>query len=189
MHLDIYSALYGDRAGTEDSMQKNRPNHLRLGRCRVVVDLMSHAPTLRADCSTSVPLTAHSHTTATRQPSSLRFASFRRSRATFSLNFCCQNLRLDEGVAASLQPECRCQKQPCTKTTARYIGKTKSGFPGKLFTFNRYLNPARCIADLRTRSGSVSHPRIPAIIRDRVLASTMSAISSPPPSCCHAPIG
>jgi len=185
--LDIEEAQPRQSACARETWPQNRFHHgRRLGRSRVAVDLMSHEPILRDSDSMSVCLMPHSHTVATRQPSCLRSASFRRSRATFSLNFCCQNLRFDDGVAARMQAGCRCQKQPCTKTTARYLGNTKSGLPGRSFTFSLYLNPARCIAALRTRSGSVSRPRIPAIIRDRVAASTMSAISFSPSSCRRA---
>lgn len=55
---------------------------------------------------------AHSHTTATRQPSSLSASSTRASRSTVLENFSCQNVAFEEGVVANRQPEWRCQKQP-----------------------------------------------------------------------------
>src|SRR5205085_11974828 len=41
------------------------------------------------------------------------------------------------GTTKYLQPSCPCQKQPCTKITVLYFGKTISGFPGKSFTCSR----------------------------------------------------
>lgn len=68
-----------------------------------------------------------------------RFAS--RSLATFLSNFAAQKLRFLFGSAKSHLGHL-CQKHPCTKTTNLFLGKTKSGDPGKsllLIFFRRSL--------------------------------------------------
>lgn len=74
----------------------------------------------------------------------------------------------------NLHALCRCQKQPWTKRATRYIGKMRSGLPGRSGLCRRYRSPCRCIQERTTISGFVSRPRIPAIMRLRVRRSTMS---------------
>lgn len=119
---------------------------------------------------------AHVQTTATRHPADSSAFRFLRSRSTFASNFETQNLVLLDGVVAYLQPLCRCQKQPCTKTTARYLGRTRSGLPGRSLPCSLNLKPRPCSRLRSTCSGCVSAPRIPAIIRDLVARSTTSTI-------------
>lgn len=137
--------------------------------------LVSIAVTRESTYSTSSRI-PHSQMTMTRQPASVRSRQLRRSRAILPSNFSCQNSRLVEGVVQYLQPTCRCQKHPCTKITVLNLGNTRSGFPGSRASWSRYLNPALCRALLITSSGLVSFPRIDAMIRERVLVSTMSPI-------------
>src|SRR5690625_3921902 len=59
---------------------------------------------------------------------------------------------------------------------APYLGKTRSGRPTTFAACSRYRNPRACRARRRASSGFVSLPLIPAIIRERVALSTMSAI-------------
>lgn len=84
-------------------------------------------------------LTWHSHTTKTRQPSLRSLAMFLLSRPTLAANLVNQNSWLLFGVVATEHPAWRCQKQPCTKTTARCLGSTMSGRPSILLTWRRYL--------------------------------------------------
>lgn len=120
-------------------------------------------------------LREHSQTTTTRQPAALSSASFRLSRARLAANFLIQcSLRL-AGTAENLQPTWACQKQPCTKTATRYIGSTKSGFPGRWRGASRKRNPSACRCRRTISSGCVSRERIAAIIRDRTSGDTRSA--------------
>src|SRR5688572_10163770 len=61
------------------------------------------------------------------------------------------------------------------KMTARWRAKVRSGRPGSARLCSRKRRPSPCSADRNSRSGLVSRPRIPDIIRLRVAASTMSA--------------
>jgi hypothetical protein len=86
---------------------------------------------------------SHSHIVMTFQPISLNSWLCLMSFSILRWNFCCQYSELVLGVAAYLQPSCLCQKQPWTKITVLYFGRTISGFPGRAVTFFRYLNPQR----------------------------------------------
>ena len=119
---------------------------------------------------------AHSQTVATRQPPWSRSCRLRRSRSVFALNFACQNPWRVDGVVAYGQPACRCQKHPCTRQTARNWRNTRSGVPGSLGSCRRYRSPRAWMARRRTSSGRVFLLPIPAIMRERVARSTMSAI-------------
>ena len=76
-------------------------------------------------------------------------------------------------VSASCVPM---QKQPCTKITVRYFGKTISGVPGRSFRCKRNLNPSRWAADRTTRSGPEPHDRTSRMISDRLAVETWSVI-------------
>ncbi len=76
----------------------------------------------------------HSQTVITRQPSARSRREERRSRRTFASNFSRQNVVRDLGEYASVQPGCRCQKQPCTKIAKRCRRMTTSGEPGSDLT-------------------------------------------------------
>ena len=112
--------------------------------------------------------------TRTRQPRARNASSLSRSRATFRLNFSDQKPILVLGSQANRQPSCLCQKQPCTNTTDRYLGNTRSGRPGRSFRCGRKRNPRRCAVRRTTTSGTVSRPLIRDIIALRRRLSTMS---------------
>ena len=122
---------------------------------------------------------AHSQTVATRHPAWSRSCRLRRSRTVFASNFARQNSWRVDGVAAYGQPACRCQKQPCTKHTALNWRNTRSGVPGSLRSCRRYRSPRAWMARRRASSGLVFLPLIPAIMRERVARSTISAIVVP----------
>lgn len=124
-------------------------------------------------------LRPHSQITMTRQPSAANAAMFRFSRSTLVANFCNQKSRRVDGVTVSLQSSWRCQKQPCTKTQSRCLGKTMSGLPGNRLSFNIYRRPALCRTRRTIISGLVSFPRMPAIHLDLVSLSTMSVKDVP----------
>ena len=92
---------------------------------------LSHFATFRATRSPPCFLIAHSQTTFTRHPALLSATMFRLSLATFSSNLRAQKSGLVAGVVVKRHPLCLCQKQPCTKITAPYPGKTRSGLPGR----------------------------------------------------------
>ena len=122
---------------------------------------------------------AHSQTIATRQPACSRSCSLRPSRSVFASNLACQNSGRVAGVVAYGQPACRCQKQPCTKHTAPKRRNTRSGVPGRRRSCRRYRSPLAWMARRSMSSGRVSLLPIPAIMRERVARSTMSAIVVP----------
>ena len=124
------------------------------------------------------PFRAHSHITATRHPCSRSFLILRLSRSTFPRNLRSQNSVLLAGVVAYLHPGWRCQKQPCTKTTALYLGNTRSGCPGSFRSCNLYRKPSLCNALRSAISGRVFLPLMEAIILERVSLSTISAMTS-----------
>ena len=122
---------------------------------------------------------AHSQTVATRHPASRSSCWLRRSRSVFASNLARQNPWRVDGVVAYGQPECRCQKHPCTKHTAPNRRNTRSGVPGSLRSCRRYRSPRAWMARRRASSGRVFLLPIPAIMRERVARSTMSAIFVP----------
>ena len=109
----------------------------------------------------------------------LRRSRLRRSRSVFASNVARQNSGRVVGVVAYGQPACRCQKQPCTRHTARNRRNTRSGVPGSLRSCRRYRSPRAWMARRRASSGRVFLLPIPAIMRERVARSTMSAIVVP----------
>ncbi len=136
----------------------------------------SHRSSWCAISSAAVVRKLHSQTVATRQPDWSRSRWLRRSRSVFSSNLACQNSRRVVGVVVYGQPAWRCQKQPCTKHTARNLLNTRSGVPGSRRSCRRYRSPQACTARRRSSSGRVFLLPIPAIMRERVARSTMSAI-------------
>ena len=139
----------------------------------------SHRSSCCAMSTTACLRNAHSQTIATRQPAWSRSCRLRRSRSVFASNLARQNPRRVAGVVAYGQLGCRCQKQPCTKHTARNRRNTRSGVPGRLRSCRRYRSPRAWTARRSASSGRVSLPPIPAIMRERVARSTMSAIVFP----------
>ena len=122
---------------------------------------------------------AHSQTVATRQPALSSSRRLRLSRSTFASNLARQNSGRVDGVVAYGQPACRCQKHPCTRHTAPNRRNTRSGVPGRRRSWRRYRSPRAWIARRRASSGRVFLLPIPAIMRERVARSTMSAIFVP----------
>ena len=139
----------------------------------------SHCSSCRATSSAGRLRNAHSQTIATRQPASSRSRRLCRSRSVFASNLACQNFGRVVGVVVYWQSACRCQKQPCTKHTAPKRRNTRSGLPGSLRSCRRYRSPRAWMARRRTNSGRVFLLPIPAIMRERVVGSTMSAIVVP----------
>ena len=123
--------------------------------------------------------TPHSQTVSTLQPSSASSATCRRSRARLPRNFFSQKARRVLGITASRHPECWCQKQPCTKMTAEYFGRTISGRPGRSLRCRRYLSPALCSPARRSRSGVVFAWRILAMCRLRSSADRRQSRTRP----------
>lgn len=137
-------------------------------RCRVLDTL----PTVAlASC-----LISHSHTTMGNQPAFLSKEMLVSSRRTFASNLLLQNADLDFGVYAYLHPGCRCQKQPWTKTTALYLGKTISGFPGSLLSVILYLYPKRWSIERTASSGLVFFPRMSDIFQLRFSGDSVSML-------------
>ena len=139
----------------------------------------SHRSSCRAISTTACLRSAHSQTIATRQPAWSRSRRLRRSRSVFASNLARQNFSRVVGVVVYAQPACRCQKQPCTKHTAPNRRNTRSGVPGSLRSCRRYRSPRAWTVRRSASSGRVSLLPIPAIMRERVARSTMSAIVVP----------
>jgi hypothetical protein len=74
-------------------------------------------------------VSSHSHIRIIRHPAFRRLRVTNLSRAMLLSNFRSQNSVRLFGVYANLQPGCRCQKQPSTKTAIRSRRNTKSGLP------------------------------------------------------------
>lgn len=108
----------------------------------------------------SISDVSHSQTTCTRHPSATKAATFRSSRRALPSSLLRQNSRRVFGSRFALQPSCRCQKQPCTKTTFRRDRNTRSGRPGKSFACSRYRYPIPCTRRRTSNSGLVSFERI-----------------------------
>ena len=103
----------------------------------------------------------------TRQPNDRSSLTLRASRATLPENFRSQKSLLVFGVEAFRHPGCRCQKQPCTNTTARLAGSTISGLPGRSLWRSEKRNPRRCSNDRTRFSGAVSRPRMRLMLQLR----------------------
>ena len=128
------------------------------------------------EISNNGDLRAHSHITSTLQPRLIICLTCLSSLSVFCLNFSSQLSRFCSGIVANLHPLCLCQKHPCTKIAKWYLAKTISGLPGNFLSWSRYRNPRECKKHRTNNSGLVSLPLIPAIMRDRVWASTISVI-------------
>jgi hypothetical protein len=87
-----------------------------------------------------LPRTEHSQTVMTRQPVDVSLTRFFSSFIRFVWIFRRQNAALVLGHW-NKGHSCPCQRQPCTKMTARYFGNTRSGHPGKARRWSRYRNP------------------------------------------------
>lgn len=126
------------------------------------------------------PLSAHSHSTRVRQPDAASLLSARSSRALLLAIFVVQN---STRVAGSLNigQLWPCQKQPCTRMTARNLRNTRSGQPGKSFRCNRNRIPRACKPRRNISSGLVFVPRIRLMLSRRCSGVRTSAICSP---CC-----
>lgn len=83
---------------------------------------------------------SHSHIVITFHPMLDNSLWLLLSRSTFLKIFGCQYSRFVDGHT-NLGQSCLCQKQPLTKITVLYLGRTMSGHPGSFFTFLRYRNP------------------------------------------------
>lgn len=145
----------------------------RIGKESVSRRDRSHPATRSATLSISDrsgPRKAHSHTVHTRQSAARNAVTARRSRSRFPPIFSIQNSVFVAGTTKSAH-SCQCQKQPCTNTTARNRGNTKSGVPGKDRSCSRYRNPRRHSALRKRISGLVLRP----LIRDmqRLRCSTV----------------
>ena len=122
-----------------------------------------------------LPRVEHSQIVATLQPKLISSFLTLVSRNLFAKSFCCQMSVLPLG-SLDIKHPCQCQKHPFTKIITRHLGMTISGLPGRWPEFNEYLNPLACRALRMSISGLVFFDRMPAIMRLRVSASTMSAI-------------
>lgn len=79
----------------------------------------------------------HSQTVMTVQESVSRRWALSSSRAMLRAIFSRQNSAFAFGWTYLGHPRWPCQKQPFMKMTARYLGRTMSGFPGSRLSFNR----------------------------------------------------
>ena len=112
---------------------------------------------------------SHSHITNADQPAFSRASALRASRMTVASNFSFQKSTRVAGVAARLQPGCRCQKQPLISITFLRLWKTISGRPGSPFACRRYRYPCRWRSCRIRSSGPVFFPFIAAMFRRREL--------------------
>lgn len=78
------------------------------------VSLVDYSPTTNQNKASSISRswTSHSQMVKVLHPKASRDAFAFSSRAMFAANFEFQNSTLVAGIAANLQPWCRCQKQP-----------------------------------------------------------------------------
>lgn len=117
----------------------------------------------------------HSQMTKQRHPSLLRAACVALSLATLREIFVSQYVVFEAGIRDLLQP-CLCQKQPFTKTAVLYLGRTRSGLPGRTLECKRKRKPAAWRPRRTNNSGEVPLDRTSAIIRLRVCGSTVSVM-------------
>src|SRR5687767_14488378 len=80
---------------------------------------------------------SHSQTITDFHPSLRSARRCTLSRAALPVSFSSQNSRRFVGVVQFLHPLWRCQKQPWTKITVLYFGRTISGLPGRFLTCRR----------------------------------------------------
>ena len=124
--------------------------------------------------SAAISRSSHCQTIITFQFFSLNNFMTRRSRALFCSNLAVQNSLCVAGVEAYLQPGWRCQKHPWTKITARYLGNTISGEPGKSLACNRKRYPMPCRSERTCFSGLVFVLRTRDMFRNRCSGVKMS---------------
>ncbi len=189
-HQVMESGLCGDNDASTfvDVPGHHRPDVRALGRAcdsggpvsNIGALPRSHRSSSWAMSTTAGLRNAHSQMIATRQSAWRRSCWLRRSRSVFASNLARQNSWRVAGWVAYRQPTCWCQKQPCTKHTAPNRRNTRSGVPESLRSWRRYRSPRAWTARRSASSGRVSLPLIPAIMRERVARSTMSAIVIPP---------
>jgi hypothetical protein len=119
---------------------------------------------------------SHSQRTKTPQPLSSSFLRLALSRCLLRFSFGPQYFLRESGACARPQPECECQKQPCTKTILRNFGKIKSGRPGNRWLFSLYLDAKPTWRTIcRTMiSGEVSLQRMRCMFRLRCSGETLS---------------
>jgi len=108
-------------------------------------------------------LISHSHTTSTFHPSFSRRSIFCWSLSIFFKILFFQKFVFDFGILNAGQSVWPCQKQPWTKITVLYFGRTISGVPGYRRSLIRYLNPFEKRNFLTIISGLVFFPWIFAI--------------------------
>ena len=75
------------------------------------------------------------------QPIARNSSRTRASRALFRFSFSVHHSTRVRGGRNSGQPSCPCQKQPFTKIAVLYLRNTRSGVPGRRFTFTRKRKP------------------------------------------------
>lgn len=138
--------------------------------------------TIRSANLSSFPssFVSHPQIVRHRHPAFRNATAFFLSLATFNSNLRIQNSTLLFGIPAYRQPRCRCQKQPCTKTTVRYFGRTISGLPGNSLLCKRYRNPRACKNFLTVSSGVVFSLRTRDISQLRRFADNRSIPERPP---------
>jgi hypothetical protein len=135
---------------------------------------LRNSATRRATAASSD--SSHSQRTKTPQPPSLSFLRFVPSRRLLCFSFGPQYSLRESGACDRPQPECECQKQPCTKTILCNFGKTISGRPGSRWLFSLYLDAKPTWRTIcRTMiSGEVSLQRMRCMFRLRCSRETLS---------------
>jgi hypothetical protein len=113
-HNQLHQKRRHAKAGNILSSKAHKRVRLRVsgGRVSLACPFLSHPPTSAAISAAAANRKLHSHTSATRQPSSRRLAIMWPSRSAFRLSFFSQNCLLDEGVVFHQHSGCLCQKQP-----------------------------------------------------------------------------
>ncbi len=119
---------------------------------------------------------SHSQTTNTLHPSEMRVDMFFASRVLFFSILSPQNTAFVLGSTKNEHPSCPCQKQPLTKTTLLYLGKTMSGLPGRRLSLVRYRSPFLNKKRLTSNSALVSLPLMERMILLRCAGEKRSAI-------------
>lgn len=131
----------------------------------------------RATISSGLP-SSHCQTVKTRHPAASSAARLAASLSRFAAIFGCQYSVRDLGRRPLVQPW-PCQKQPCTNTATRYLGKTMSGVPGRSRRCSLNRIPAACAALRTASSGAVFFPPTFDMSRERASMLSLSAIDSP----------
>src|ERR1035437_3789086 len=103
-------------------------------------------------------LSEHSHKLIIFQPSFFSALAAFASLAMLPFIFLSHHSVLVLGTTKYLQFLCPCQKQPCTKITVLYFGRTISGLPGRLLSWSLKRNPLACKNFLTSIAGFVFLP-------------------------------